>query len=297
MSALRIAFFGSATRFSCLALESLANRGHVVGAVTVDPLPRRLRRPFLRLLGRPSAAPLQECAARLGIPLHLATDGDDPTLEKWLRSLRPDLICIAIFPKLLSQSVIGIAPLGAINAHPSLLPRHRGPLPLFWTYLCDDRETGVTVHHANARFDAGDVILQERLPLGRSYPVERLDAELSQRAASSLAAAVDQLAAGTAVRAAQDETAATHAPRIREGVSMVRFDEWGSERVWHFLGGLAPRYREPLADERGRPIVYDTVETYQLAAPLRPPGTVETVEKGWRLHCRDGIVMISKTRR
>ena len=106
--------------------------------------------------------------------------------------------------------------------HPSLLPRHRGPLPLFWTYHADDRVTGVTIHHVNQSFDAGDVILQDSFPLPRGYPAAKLNEDVAHRGASLLRSAVEALAGGRAARVAQDERAATYAPRVRPGTSMVR---------------------------------------------------------------------------
>jgi methionyl-tRNA formyltransferase len=295
-SALRVAFFGSAARFSALALEALAARHRVTIAITAEPFWRRLRRSIARAAGLRPASPLREIARRFGIPVAFASNTSDGSLEDALRRHQPDLICIAIYPKLLGPSTLGIAPLGAINAHASLLPRHRGPLPIFWTYFTDDREAGVTIHHANERFDCGDIILQERKVLPRCYPAAQLDMDLAGSAAQLLAEAVERIAARDAPRSRQIEADATQAPRISDGTRMVRFDEWDSERVWHFLGGLAPRYREPLADERGRPVLYDTVPGYQTARSSHPAGTIETVADGWKLYCRDGIVMLSSAK-
>jgi len=74
---------------------------------------------------------------------------------------------------------------------------------------------------------------------------------------------------------------------------MVRFDEWDVERVWHFLAGLCPRFREPLTDAEGRPVPYRHVGGFQrgLAAT---PGTVERHVHGWKLHCRGGTIFLAK---
>jgi methionyl-tRNA formyltransferase len=165
-------------------------------------------------------------------------------------------------------------------------------LPLFWTYHCDDRITGVTVHHATERFDAGDVILQDRFDLPRGYPVAELDREVADRAGPLLRAAVEQLGTGCAPRIPQDESVATYAPVPRPGAPMVAFDQWDVERVWHFLAALCPRYREPLADEDGRGVVYDRVIDYRREASRVTPGTVERCEGGWMLHCRDGVLRL-----
>lgn len=289
---LRIAFFGSASRFSQLAFEKLAPTQEMVALVLPRTAKPGLRNALRQIAGRRAASPLEKIAYNRGIPVINASDDLSGALCERLRALRPDLICIAIFPRILPRDLTGIAPLGAINAHPSLLPRHRGPLPLFWTYRCDDRITGVTVHHANERFDAGDVILQDRFDLPRAYPVAELDREVADRAAPLLHAAVEQLGLGCAPRISQDESAATYAPVPRPGTPMVPFDQWDVERVWHFLAALCPRYREPLVDEDGRDVLYNRVIGYSRVASRVAPGGVERCEGGWTLHCRNGLLRL-----
>jgi len=289
---LRLAFFGSASRFSQLAFEQLAQTQEMVALVVPRAAKPGLRSAVRQIAGRIAASPLEKIAYDRGIPVITASDDLSGALCERLRDLRPDLICIAIFPRILPRDLTEIAPLGAINAHPSLLPRHRGPLPLFWTYHGDDRITGVTVHHANERFDAGDVILQDRFDLPRGYPVAELDREVALRVGPLLRAAADQIGKGCAPRIPQDENGATYAPLPRPGTPMVAFEQWDVERVWHFLSALCPQYREPLADEDGRDILYDRVIGYRRETSRLAPGTVERCEGGWMLHCRDGVLRL-----
>jgi len=289
---LRIALFGSASRFSQLAFEQLAQTQEIVALVLPQTAKPGLRSALRQIARRTQASMLEGIASNLGTPVIAASDNLAGALCERLRDLRPDLICIAIFPRILPRDLTAIAPLGAINAHPSLLPRHRGPLPLFWTYHGDDRVAGVTVHHANERFDAGDVILQDRFDLPRAYPVAELDREVADRAGPLLCAAVEQLGLGCAPRMPQDESAATYAPVPRPGTALVAFDEWDVERVWHFLAALCPRYREPLTDEDGRKVRYDRVIGYRRMPSRLAPGTVERCAGGWTLHCRNGVLQL-----
>ena len=289
---LRIVFFGTPSRFSQLSLEQLAQTQEMVALVLPLTANPGLRSALRRIAGRRAASPLEKIAYNRGFPVITASGNLSGALCERLRALRPDLICISLFPRILPRDVTEIAPLGAINAHPSLLPRHRGPLPLFWTYHGDDRIAGVTVHHANEQFDAGDVILQDRFDLPRAYPVAELDREAADRAAPLLRAAAEQLGLGCAPRIPQDESAATYAPVPRPGTAMVPFDRWDVERVWHFLAALCPRYREPLVDEDGRDVVYDRVIGYRRVASSVAPGRVERCAGGWALHCRNGVLRL-----
>jgi methionyl-tRNA formyltransferase len=289
---LQIALFATASRFATRALqELLAAQWRVVAVALCRPTRRGVRDTLLALPGLRGRSPFERYARELRIPVIAATGCNGAKVAERLRSLRPDLICIATFPRLIPQEITRLAPLGTINVHPSLLPRHRGPLPLFWTYHADDRATGITVHHASQTFDAGDIILQESFPLPRAYPHATLNEDIARRGASLLRSAAAALARGRAPRVAQDESAATYAPRVRAGTPMVRFDAWDVERVWHFLAGLSPRFREPLTDSAGRAVLYRAVTGFERGL-CRTPGSIETVGAGWRLHCRGGVVLL-----
>jgi methionyl-tRNA formyltransferase len=287
----KIAFFGTPSRFSHRALEQLVARWSVVAVVL--PAYRGLSNAVLRKIGLRRPSDIERLAHKANIPLVFRETENPDKASELVRRARPDLICVASFPKLIPPDVIGAAPLGAINLHPSLLPRHRGPLPLFWTYHADDRSTGVTVHQLTERFDAGDIILQHAFPLSRGYPVARLDEDVAVHGAMLFEAAVAAIAAGTARPIAQDEGMATMAPRVRRGSPMVNFDEWDVERVWHFLTGLGPGFREPLKDHLGKPVSYNRTLGFERGA-ARTAGSVDTVDSGWRLHCRDGIVLLGR---
>jgi methionyl-tRNA formyltransferase len=290
---LQIALFAAASRLATRALQELLAAHWRVVAMAMSRPKLRGWRDLLRALPRPRRlSPIERYARELRIPIIPMTGDNWANVAESLRCLRPDLICIATFPRLIPPEITSLAPLGCINLHPSLLPRHRGPLPMFWTYHADDRLTGVTVHHASQTFDAGDIILQQSFPLPRAYPHAALNEDVAQRGAALLRSAADALARGRAPRVAQDESAATYAPRVSVGASMVRFDAWDVERVWHFLAALSPRFREPLTDSSGRAVLYQAVAGFERGAGHAPPGSVEAVGAGWRLHCHGGVVLL-----
>jgi methionyl-tRNA formyltransferase len=295
MATLKIVFFGTPSRFSLRALEGLAAHQQVVAAVLPRPQPRGRRHALLGLAGLRPLSPIERTARELQIPILFLDAGRLADTAERLRVLRPDLACIAVYPKLLPPELTGLATLGAVNLHPSLLPRHRGPLPLFWTYHADDRVAGATVHYASQKFDAGDILLQQQIPLPRGYPVAELDTDMAHCGAILLRSAVKLLASGRAPRVPQDEAMATYAPRVQAGVPMVDFGHWDVERVWHFLAGLCPRYCEPLVDRDGRPILYRQVAGFE-RGPTRAPGTLEADDRGWRLGCRGGTVLLRTSR-
>lgn len=109
---------------------------------------------------------LTAIAAAQGVPVVEVADVNGPATEAALRQARPELIVCFHFDQILAPATLALAPRGGINLHPSLLPRHRGPVPTLWALAEDPPLFGVTVHRLAPRIDAGEILAQAavRLP-------------------------------------------------------------------------------------------------------------------------------------
>jgi methionyl-tRNA formyltransferase len=293
---MRIAFFTSGGTFGARSIEALAAEHAIVAVVrpiTQPSMPGRWIRRAARALGLRPEDPVDAWCRRTGTPVVPASRSHVEKVGAALAQIKPDLACIASFPWAHAPALASLPRLGTFNLHPSPLPRHRGPNPYFWTYFHDDREAGVSVHEATAHVDAGPLVAQARFPLTRGRPVADLYDETGRRGAALLAAAVADLERGAVRRTPQDERLATAAPRVRRDAPMVRYAEWDVERVWHFLAGLNPKFREPLRDGRGRPVAYRAVTGYAEAPHAEPPGALTQAGRAWRLACRGGHVHLA----
>ncbi|MEW5854337.1 MAG: formyltransferase family protein [Myxococcota bacterium] len=105
---------------------------------------------------------------------------------------------------------------GAWNLHPSLLPRHRGYNPYYWTIRSGDPVAGVTLHHLEESFDTGHIILQQSLPVSPTTTSGQLWEQLNEISVPLVVDALEMLEHGDDLPAVpQDETRATHAPKPR----------------------------------------------------------------------------------
>ncbi len=291
---MRIAVFTSGGTFGCRAVEALAAENDIVALVrpiSQPSLPRRWLGRVVRALGAKPPDPVDAWARRTGTPVLPAWRGRAEKLTAALVQRKPDLVCIAGFPWLLQPDLLALPRRGAVNLHPSLLPRHRGPNPWFWTYYHDDRETGVSVHAVTARADAGPLLDQERFILPRGLPVTSLYDETGRRGAELLRHVVTAIARGDDSRTPQDERLATRAPRVAPGTPMIPFAAWEVERVWHVLAGLWPKFLEPFVCG-GRPVAYEGVGGFDRDREVEAPGTVTRASQGWDVHCRGGVVRL-----
>ena len=290
----KVALFGTGSPLSVAALEALAPEANVVGVVL--PLPRA----SVPLVGMWQAArvrtrqrPFAESAQRLGIPILSMLPRGDAELAAALGASAPDLICVASFPYVLREPLLSLPRLGGLNVHPSLLPRHRGPDPLFWTYLHGEREAGITVHRLTARADAGAILAQERVSVGHGQPLGEVYLDLSARGARLLAECVQRLADGSVSETAQDESQATNEPSPARDTWRRQPIERSTELMWHFLSGLGGQRTALLTDLGGEPVAHGAAIAHRLEKPSREPGAIERRADRLRLHCTDGFVELA----
>jgi methionyl-tRNA formyltransferase len=298
---LKIAFFGMGGDFSTEHLRSIVDEHRIVAVIRAAPFPKgsQIRRRVAAVahalrVTRPD--PLAALAREHAIPCWPARSGNDANVTERLQEIKPDVICIAGYRWILPSEVLELPIIGTINCHPSLLPRHRGVLPLFWIYYHDDRETGVTVHWVDEQIDTGDILVQEAMPLPRGYPVDVLNLRNARQGGALLRHALEAVERGAAARIPQDHRAATSAPMIKPGGRMVDFAQWDVERVWHFLAGLVPRFHEPLFDREGKPVRYRSVPGFRRQPVEERAGTVERQTDGAVLYCKDGVVYLNTRR-
>lgn len=100
-----------------------------------------------------------------GVALRRVGDVNGPAAAALLRAAHPDLLLTLHFDGILSPTTLALAPWGGINLHPSLLPRHRGPMPTIHALAEPDPCFGVSVHRLTPRIDAGPILAQVAVAL------------------------------------------------------------------------------------------------------------------------------------
>jgi len=110
--------------------------------------------------------------------------------------MRPDLVVCMGFPWKIPADALAVPPLGWLNGHPSLLPRHRGPVPMAWVIRNGDPETGITFHKMDAELDTGPILVQERFPIGEYVEPNEYYAGTGPIVMQAFAAALAKIAAG-----------------------------------------------------------------------------------------------------
>jgi methionyl-tRNA formyltransferase len=259
---LRLLFFGT-PEFAVPTLERLLAGPHEVAAVVSQPDRARGR-------GRQvSASPVAATAERAGVPLLRPERVGDAACVEALRGFGADLGVVVAFGQFLPKSVRGLPRLGyLINAHASLLPRHRGAAPIAHAILAGDAETGVSVMRIEREMDAGPVALVRATPIGPDETTGGLETRLAAMAAEAIEAAVALAAAGRIEWSEQDASRATLAPKIEARDARLDWRE-PAAALARRVRAMAPRpgaFTE-LGGERLRILAADAVDAPVDAAP------------------------------
>ncbi len=189
------------------AMQEMQARGQLVALITQPDRPAGRHR-------RLTSPRIKEKALACGIPVMQPESVRDAQVVEALRKLAPDVVVVMAYGQILSQEVIDVPRLACINAHASLLPRHRGAACIQAAIEAGDDETGITVIHVVKKLDAGDIICRATLPLRGMETAEDLHETLAALAPEPLMRALHALESGRASREAQDEKIATYARKL-----------------------------------------------------------------------------------
>jgi methionyl-tRNA formyltransferase len=161
---------------------------------------------------RPS--PVKVAAQELGRPILQPAKIRAPEALAQLIPFRPDVIVVAAYGQILPTAVLSLPPLGCVNIHASLLPRHRGAAPVQAAILAGDGETGITIMQMDEGLDTGDMLLKVTTPIAPDETAGSLHDRLALLAPAPLLDCLERLTRGTATPERQDPAQATYAPKL-----------------------------------------------------------------------------------
>jgi methionyl-tRNA formyltransferase len=186
-------------------------------------------------------APGVRRAARLfGERFLVRPDASDPALARRVRDAGARLLVSWFWTKRLPQSLVAACPLGGFGVHPSLLPRHRGPDPYYWTIRLGDAVAGVSAHRIVDDYDAGAVLGRRPLAVDPSWNAWQLARALDRPSLALLRETVGRFAAGDPPPdEPQDEALVTLAPEPDDDETSLRFARPTAEVVRQ-VRALAP---------------------------------------------------------
>jgi len=156
-----------------------------------------------------------------------------------LASLKPDVVIIAAYGKILPESFLRVPPFGCLNIHASLLPRHRGPSPIAAAILAGDEMTGVTIMIVTKVMDTGPILTQRRIPILPHDNTGSLAQKLSGLGADLLMETLPQWLDGKLVPQPQDNGKATYCKMIAKEDGLIDWHRPAVE-LWRRVRAFQP---------------------------------------------------------
>ena len=149
--------------------------------------------------------------------------------ESEIRNLKPDLIIVAAYGKILPEEILEIPKYDCLNVHPSLLPRWRGPSPVQFAILNGDTDSGVTIMKIAEKVDAGPVLIQRKLKLEGNETYDVLHDKLGKMGGDLLIEIIPEWITGKIDPQLQDESRTTYTRILKKEDGKIDWEKSAEE--------------------------------------------------------------------
>ena len=229
---MRIVFMGTPD-FAVASLRRLVEDGHEICGVFTQP-----DKPKNRGM-KMTFSPVKEYALSQNLEVYQPLKMRDGEALGILQALKPELIVVAAYGRILPEDILALPKYGCINVHSSVLPKFRGAAPINWAIIKGEETTGVTIMYMAKELDAGDIIRIAETPIDENENAAELTARLALLGAETLSAVIPAIADGSVTRVPQDHAAATLAPMLDRSLSPIDWTRSARE-IHDQIRGLVP---------------------------------------------------------
>lgn len=219
---MNILFMGTPD-FAVPCLDILVKEGHNICGVVTQPDKPKGRGHKL------SPPPVKVYAQEKGIAVFQPQTLKDGAILHLLEELKPELIVVVAYGKILPEYILNFPKYSCINVHASLLPKYRGAAPIQWSVINGEAETGVTTMYMEKGLDTGDMIYKSITPISDTETYGTLHDKLSVMGAELLIKTVVAISNGTAPREKQNDADSTYAPMISKETGHIDWEKSAKE--------------------------------------------------------------------
>lgn len=278
---MKILFMGTPD-FAVPCLDILVSNGFdVCGAVTQPDKPKGRGHKL-------TPPPVKEYAISKNIPVYQPQTLKDGEFEKVLDELKPQLIAVVAYGKILPEYILDFPEYGCVNVHGSVLPKYRGAAPIQWAIINGDKTTGVTTQYMKMGVDTGDIIFTDETEILPDETYGEIYTRLSQSGAKLLLKTVNAIKDGTAPRTEQDESEATHAPMLTKETGHIDWTK-SADEVLSLIRGTNPW---PMSYAMYGDEMMKVFGVKKGSGFDAPPGKIRIVNKKLEISCgKDSVVV------
>ena len=278
---MRVVFMGTPD-IAATCLKKIIEDGFDVVAVYTQP--DRPKGRGMKLV----ASPVKELALLHGLPVYQPESFKDDEAVEQLCALRPDVVAVVAYGRILPQRVLDIPAKGCVNIHASILPQYRGSAPYQWAVLDGCTETGVTAQFMSRGVDEGDVIDIAKTAIGENETAGQLLDRLAQLGAELLCSVLSRFAAGPVQGIPQNREEATFAPMLDKSICPIDWNKT-ARQIHNQVRGLHPW---PVATMELKGQRFKVHETRVVDRDGKPGEILELTKTGLVIACGEGAVEI-----
>lgn len=266
----------------CIALKVLKELGLQIPAVFThrdDPSERRW------------FDSLAKVAEGYDIPVYYADNINDPVWTLQVKKMAPDVLLSCYFRQMISDKILCIPKIAALNLHGSLLPKYRGRCPVNWQIIHGETRGGVTLHHMVRNPDAGDIVAQKEIEILHTDTALSLFKKLESAAETLLREALPAVLDGTAPRIAQDHTKASYFGGRRPDDGRINWS-WPVKRIYNLIRAVTWPYPGAFTFAGGRKLMIWWAEPIECDNYGLEPGSVIRKQDQWLVQSGQGVLQI-----
>lgn len=286
-SGCRINFFGDNMKivymgtpdFAVLPLKSLIDKGYDVAGVFTQPDKPVGRKAIL------TPPPVKRLALENNIPVFQPNSLKNGEGVKILEELKPDVVIVVAYGKILPKDFLDYPKYGCINIHGSLLPKYRGAAPIQRCVLDGEKYAGVTSMQMDVGLDTGDMLLKTVTEIGENETAGELFDRLAVIGADLLIETLVALGKGELKPEKQNEAESTYAAMLDKTMSPVDWSKTALE-VHNHIRGLDPWPVAQTVLEGKNLKLFGSELVKNEGSGL--PGSVKITKKGLLVYCGDG---------
>lgn len=212
-------------------------------------------------------------------------------LQPILDELKPELIVVVAYGKILPDYIIDYPKYGCVNVHASLLPKYRGAGPIQWAIINGEKRTGVTTMKMDSGLDTGDILLKAETEIGEYETAEELFDRLAVIGGDLLLKTIDGLENGNIIPIPQNDEEHTYAPMISRETGIIDWNKSSCE-ISKLICGMnswplaSTKYKDGVLKIVSAKVCPDSTD--------KEPGTILSLEKGkgLKIACGEGTLYI-----
>ena len=279
---MRVVFMGTPDIAATCLKQIIADGFEVVGVYTQPDRPkgRGMKMVF---------PPVKEVAIAHEIPVFQPENFREEETVRQLRDLKPDVVAVVAYGRILPQKVLDIVPGGFINIHASVLPQYRGSAPYQWAVLDGLKETGVSAQFMVHAMDAGDVVGVSKTPIGENETAGELLDRLAVLGAELLSDTLKKYENKELVGIPQDERKVSFAPMLDKSMCPI---DWNmtARQVHNKVRGLHPW---PVATMELNGQKFKVHATRVVEGKGKPGQILGLTKTGLKIACAEGAVEVT----